>query len=76
MKEMEKIKGRSAVVFKLKERVVGEKKSGQEATVMIDPTTNEEVNTPEGIKRVSIDYCQNLLTNRDPKPEYSEDLEM
>ena len=73
---MEKKKGRSALIFNLKEKVVGAKKVGQEATVLIDPVSKEEVNTPSEIKRVSIEYCQNLLTNRDPKEEFIEDLDL
>ena len=74
MKEIGKTKGKTALIFNLKEKVVGPKKAGQEATVLKDPKTNQDVNTPAGIKKVSIDYCQDLLTNRDPKPDYVEDL--
>ena len=76
MKELKNKKGKSALIFDLKSKVVGPKKAGQEATTMIDPITKKEVNTPEEIKRVSIEYCQNLLTNRDPKPDFIEDLEL
>ena len=31
-----------------------------------------EVTTPEDIKRVSLQYCVDLLTNRKPKEDYSE----
>ena len=43
MKEVQKNKGRSALVFKLKEKVVGAKKVSQEATVIIDPKSKKEV---------------------------------
>ena len=76
MKEMRKTKGKAAVIFNLKEKIVGEKKSVQEATVLIDHESKKEVYTPEEIKRVSIEYCQKLLTNREPKAEYKEDLEL
>ena len=33
------------------------------------------MNTPEDIKRVSIDYCTELLTNRAPREEFVEDFE-
>ena len=55
MKELRKSKGKSALIFNLKEKVVGKKKAGQEATVLINPKTKKEVNTPAGIKKVSID---------------------
>ena len=76
MKDLRKKKGKSALIFNLKEKIVGKKKAGQEATVITDPKTKEEVNTPAGIKKVVIDYCQDLLTNRDPKAEFVEDIEM
>ena len=72
MKELRK----TALIFNLKDKIVGKRKVGQEATVLIDPKTKEEVNTPAGIKKVSIDYCQDLLTNREPKADYKEDLEL
>ena len=73
MKELGNKKGKTALIFNLKDKVVGKRKVGQEATVLKDPKTNEEVNTPAGIKKVSIDYCQELLTNREPKDEYVDD---
>ena len=76
MKELRMKKGRSAAIFGLKNKVVGPKKTEQEATTLIDPVTKKEVNTPEEIKRVSIQYCQTLLTNREPKPDFIEDLKM
>ena len=75
LKEQKINKGKAAVVFSLKSKVVGSKKSKQEATVLIDYKTNKEVDTPEEIKRVSIDYCEELLTNRAPKEDFEEDLE-
>ena len=40
----------------------------------MDPKSCEEVTTPAAIKQVSIDYCQYILTNREPKEEFKEDL--
>jgi hypothetical protein len=67
-------KGKSALIFKVKDKVVGKKKVGQEATVLMYPKSSDEVTTPAGIKQVSIDCCQDLLTNREPKEEFKEDL--
>ena len=53
---------KSAINFKVKDKVVGKKKVGQEATVLMDPKNCDEVTTPAEIKQVSIDYCQDLLT--------------
>ena len=44
--------------------------------MLTDPKTKLEVTTPEDIKRVSLEYCSNLLTNREPKEEYTEDIRM
>ena len=54
--------------------MVGAKKSNQEATIITDPVTKSEVNTVEEIKRVSLNYCSELLTNRSPKPGYEDIL--
>ena len=37
---------------------------------LIDPATGFNVYKPEDIKRVSIDYCVDLLTSNKPKPGY------
>ena len=68
--KVKKQKGRSAAVFTLKDDVIGHKKTGQEATILIDPMTGKEVTTPHEIKRVSLDYCNELLTNRKPKTTF------
>ena len=67
-------KGRSAAIFSLRTTIVGSKSSKQEATVLIDPKSKSEVTTPEDIKRVSLQYCVDLLTNRKPKEDYIEDI--
>ena len=38
------------------------------------PKTKTEVTTPEEIKRVSLQYCVDLLTNRQPKEDFAEDV--
>ena len=74
LRELKKSKGISAAVFRVREKVVGPKSSKQEATVIIDSKTNLEVSTPEEIKRVSLQYCVDLLTNREPKEDFIEDI--
>ena len=76
IKEAQNKKGKSAAVFKVKEKILGLKKSVQEATVIVNPKTKEEVNTVDGIKKVCLDYCSDLLTNREPKDDYKDDLEI
>ena len=43
--------------------------------VIIDPETEREVTKPEEIKKVSLRYCVNLLTDREPKAEYKNIVE-
>ena len=76
IKDIKVTKGKSAAIFKLKGKITGLKSSCQEATVLVDPASGEEVTTPEEIKRVSLQYCKDLLTNRKPKDEYAEDYMM
>ena len=71
---LRKEKGKSAAVFSLKEKILGKKKSSQERTVIKDPVTGREVSTPSEIKRVSLDYLVNLLSNKPVKEEYAEVL--
>ena len=74
IRELKKNKGTSTAVFKIREKIVGSKSTKQEATVIIDPKTNIAVNTPDEIRRVSLQYCVDLLTNREPLDDFEEDI--
>ena len=76
LKEIKAQKGRAASVFQLKERIVGSKKSPQEPAVIRDPDTKEYVTDTKEIKRISLKYCVDLLTNRNPKDGYEEIVEI
>ena len=76
LKNMKSKKGKSAVIFNLKDRIVGKKKTIQEATTMVDPETKEDLKTRKKIKEASLSYCVDLLTNRSPKPGFEEDLRL
>ena len=76
LKNMKSKKGKSAVIFNLKDRIVGKKKTIQEATTMVDPETKEDLKTRKKIKEASLSYCVDLLTNRSPKPGLEEDLRL
>ena len=76
LKDMKDKKGKSAIVFNLKEQVIGSKKAQQEPAVMKDPATKEIVTDVEEIKKISLGYCVDLLTNSEPKLEYEELIEM
>ena len=75
MREKKKSCGNVAAIFNLKEKVLGPKTVATEAVSLYDPKTGELVNTPSEIKRVSLEYCSNLLTNRKPKEKYECDVE-
>ena len=69
---VKKKKGNCAAIFQLKEDVVGSKSTPNEATILIDPKTNSEVNSVKEIKRISLQYCQELLTNRKPSEGFED----
>lgn len=76
LRNMKSKKGKSAVIFHLKDKIVGKKKVSQEATTMVDPKTKEELKSRKEIKEASLSYCVDLLTNRSPKPGFEDDLRL
>ena len=50
------------------------KAAASEAVVIKNPKTKADVVNPIGIKRVALDYCSDLLTNREPKEDCKEDI--
>ena len=74
LKDIKNRKGKSSVIFNLRDRVIGKKKAAQEATIMKDPVTNEPLTKRKEIREASLNYCVQLLTNRDPKPGFEEDI--
>ena len=70
-----KKKGKSAAVFNLQERILGSKKTPLEAVAIEDPDSGNLIDNPERIKEVSLAYCKNLLTNREPNLGYERILE-
>ena len=76
LKETKSAKGKSAAVFQLRDDVMGGKKAPIEPSVITDPCSKAKVYAPEEIKKVSLSYCKNLLTNRQAKEPFVEDLEI
>ena len=72
--KVKKEKGKSAAIFKLKEKIVGAKKQTQEAVTMKDPESGELIVENDELKRASVDYVSKLLTNRSPKVEFKDDF--
>ena len=64
-------KGKAASVFNLKDKIIGSKKKQQEPAVIKDPNTKKIVTIIEEIKRISLKYCVDLLTNRKHKTKSS-----
>ena len=72
--ELKTKKGKSAAIFELKEKIVGQRKIPEEPCAVIDPVTRKYVFEPKKIIKVCADYCQNLLKNDKPKDDFVEDL--
>ena len=54
LKKLKEEKGRSAAVFKLKEKIVGSKKLSQEAVTMKDPETGDIIVENDKLKEASV----------------------
>ena len=71
---MEKIKrmklSKVGKVWGIQKRVVGEKKTEQNATAIPDPKTGKLIVSRNKIKEVSLEYCKNTLANHDPHADY------
>ena len=76
LKTLKKEKGRSAAIFKLKEKVLGSAKDGMESVSMNDPVSGKMICDPGELKSASVSYLSNLLTNREPKDEYKQHIEI
>ena len=75
MNELKSKKGKSASIFAIKDKVIGKKKMEQEATIIKNPVDNIAVTEPEQIRQISLKYCTDLLTNRQPRGNFLEDIQ-
>ena len=64
------------MLFHLKEKIVGSKDAGSEAVTVIDPKSNIASKNAVEIRKISVDYCHQLLTNRQPNEGFQMDIEM
>ena len=71
-----KKKGRCGAIFKLKAKVIGEKKEGAEAIAIKNPTNGNMVYDSDEIKTISLKYCQDLLKDKKPDDEFSFDVKV
>jgi hypothetical protein len=76
LKLLKNSKGKSAAVYGLKAKILGDKKVRQEAIAIEDPDTKNLVFDAEEIKSTSLAYLKKLLTNRKPKDEYNNDIQV
>ena len=65
---------RSGRLYKMKEIIEGPKKSGLEPQAIKDPKTEQVVVTSSEIKKVTLDYCLETLTNNEPEDDDVKDL--
>ena len=68
--------GRAGKVFKMREVISGEKKSGKEAHAILDPKTNKMVVANEEIRKVTLQYCLNVLEKNKPEEEVKQLVEL
>ena len=52
-------KGRAAMVFRLKEKICGKKKSTSEPSAISHPQKKIQIKNPSQIKVICADYCEN-----------------
>ena len=76
MNSLKSSKGFSSTIFKLKADILGPKKIAQEASSLIDFKTGCLLTNPNEIMRVSLQYCQELLANRNPKEGFEADIDI
>ena len=74
LKSLAKHKGKTAAIFNLKGKVIGNKKTEQEPTSMKHPVTHEVLTKRSEIKKAALAYCVDLLDNRKPKAGYEEEV--
>ena len=58
----------------MREIIAGAKKTGQKAPAATDPVTNRLVVKSEAIRKVTLDYCLNTLTNNEPNYDVKESV--
>ena len=77
MKLKESNQGRTGSVFKIAQAVQGPKKGGSmEAHAIVDPHTGEVAVSAKEIKRVSLEYCREVLTKNVAGKEFEEEIKL
>ena len=73
LKNLKRKKGKSAAIFKIKENIICNEKNSQGSVSMKHHKTKEQLFNNNEIKKSALEYCTELLTNREPGDEYSTD---
>jgi hypothetical protein len=63
-------KGKTATIFRTLNKICRNKKSKQEQVIMKHPATDLEIYKPDEITAVSLQYCFDLLTEKNHYDEY------
>ena len=64
--------GKVGMIWEIRKRVMGEKKTKPEATAIINPKTNKLVVTKSEVKAVTLNYCKETLANNEPDKGFEE----
>ena len=57
--------GRTTRIFRLKQKIVGNRKVGQEPTAIKDPDSGDLLVSSHDINKTSLDYCVKNLSNNE-----------
>ena len=57
-----------------KKKIVGKKTPVTDAVAIVNPKDGEEISSASGIRETILNYCGELLTNRQPSEEFKDDI--
>ena len=66
--------GKAGQVWKVRRKVIGEKKGKILPTAIKDPATNKLVVNANRIKQVTLKYCMDTLRNNEPEDEFKKEI--
>ena len=75
LKLHENKKGKTATIFKIKKNIVGDEHEGNNSVSMKHFRTKEQLFNNEEINEAALEYCIELLSNREPKDNYKKNIE-
>ena len=69
-------RGKVSAIFELKKKILGNKMKNVEPSAVLCPETKEIVTEKDKIKKITVDYCVNLLTTNPPEKGYEDIITM